>query len=533
MSYPHQIYTLIIEDELSVRDDYTDFFKSLKDPDVVAPTFVVSFEDACIKLNESFIYHLVIIDLGLPYKTRDTASPGIDPGLALIKLAACREHHPIPAVLVISGRLGLNTTNLPGLQDQLSREFWYGLSVTKGSDQWNEINKAIASIRRYCGVGIHLQDGGSSLYPTLSPREEDMLRRCVLAENAVGVDLKWWRFESGASIKEGDTTTGPTKVLMGRFILDNGQGTSLPTFFKFEPVGNAPSVFLNAGIMDQKLKHIKVIHKAESSQRALLVTQSVSDHDPISLDDFLQDDPESVSAAMARVVNDIKTQLDALGTVQVFPIPAAKVSPSYLDPAQVDKAWKKYAPADLSEVPSPRTIFDRVIKSQKPVWVRQKSGNHGDLNASNIVIEKQESGARAFIFDAGAILPDIGARDLAYLEVTSLLFQEGDDRQSLVRECSEFYNDSVDVPSGIDYAAGSILVRNLKTLITEIRKAAIRDGECELEVYALLVFGAALSQLSGLAIAPAGNKIRNREDAVRLVAAAARWVAKIAPDLEN
>ena len=222
------------------------------------------------------------MDLGLPDKNRQEAPPGAEPGVELVRLASLREAYPVPAVLVVSGRLGLLKT-ISGLQDLLSDGLWYGRLVNKGPDAIDEIERAMQRIQQYCGIGIHIQDAGTKWHPTLSPREDDMIRRCVLAQGDVGIDLRWWGAERGKSDAIDGQHNGTVKVLAGRFILDHGKGHSRTIFLKFEPAGNARHVFTNVAIMEQKLLHVKVCHTCASSTRGLLVTQCVAEGQPMAL----------------------------------------------------------------------------------------------------------------------------------------------------------------------------------------------------------------------------------------------------------
>jgi len=68
-------------------------------------------------------------------------------------------------------------------QDMLRDNFFYGKLLQKGTMAFleNEIRPCLPGDARYAGVGLHLRDAGREQYPTLSPREEDLLRRSVFA----------------------------------------------------------------------------------------------------------------------------------------------------------------------------------------------------------------------------------------------------------------------------------------------------------------------------------------------------------------
>ena len=77
--------------------------------------------------------------------------------------------------------------------------------MNKGTEQQHhEIENALAQALRYTDIGIHIRDAGKEWFPTLSPREEDLLRRCVLSQpSTLGVDIRWWsadRTEAGSDL---------------------------------------------------------------------------------------------------------------------------------------------------------------------------------------------------------------------------------------------------------------------------------------------------------------------------------------------
>ena len=232
----------------------------------------------------------------------------------MLEELAKRDSRPIPVVLVVSGKLNLSRS-IGGLQDHLTHNFWYGRLVNKGLEQHREIENGLAQAMKYVDIGIHIDDGGREWYSTLSPREEDLLRRCVLSQpSTLGVDVRWWSTEHGPSVSHPSANRGPTKVLMGRFLMDQGMGISLPTFFKFEPAGNFPYVCRDVAILSQKLGHVKVFHTVQCRQRCLIVTQSVTNRGvPVSLDDYLQQSPDIVARNIPRLIDQIVDQLEQLG----------------------------------------------------------------------------------------------------------------------------------------------------------------------------------------------------------------------------
>ena len=285
MSYSWQIQTLIVEDEQAPTENYREIFKGLAG--VAPPVFAPSFDEAAKQLASSSIFHLVIIDLGLPQATHEAAQQGVEPGIEVLHRAAGREDYPIPAVLVISGRLGQTRYQL---QETLMQDFWFGRAVNKGIDEFDAIEAALLKVHEYCGVGIHMRDGSGKLCPTLSPREEDLLRRCALGQqHCIGLNLEWWGAYHGNSLPARVADVSATKVLMGRFLLRDGRESSRPTFFKFEASETAAFSHQDTAVMVQKLSHVKLCTAMRASSRSLLVTQQVGESSarPISLAEFL------------------------------------------------------------------------------------------------------------------------------------------------------------------------------------------------------------------------------------------------------
>jgi CheY-like chemotaxis protein len=240
MSYPRKLQILIIEDDREVREGYRKLLHELQtDFPHSPPTMAVSLAAAREALAQPRPYHVVILDLNLPLESRESAVEGTNPGEQLIDLLAARDDYPVPVLLVVSGKLGL--LEIGPLSDRLRRDFWHGEPVFKGPGQNKAIRRGLENALRYCDVGVHVQDGGRRFLLPLSPREDDLLRRCVLAHDGfLGVDLEWWAAEEGPTVSHPRPNAGPTKVLMGSFLIDEGVGLSSPRFFKFEPSGNAP-----------------------------------------------------------------------------------------------------------------------------------------------------------------------------------------------------------------------------------------------------------------------------------------------------
>ena len=527
MSYPRKIHPLVVEDEGDASINYRDIFSALaQDFDLVAPRFAQSVDDAKAALRTSTIFHLLVLDLGLPQHRRGQADPGVEPGLEILDLAINRHEYPIPAVVIISGRL--NQTKLPGLWERLQK-FWYGQPINKGVDEDVEIAKALRAINRYSDVGIHVQDGQNNLCPTLAPREEDMLRRCILKqEQCIGVDLEWWG--SYTSHSSTHTAGGPsfTKVLAGRFILDNGMEFSHPTFFKFEAAENAPYVQRDVAIMHQKLNHVKVACAMTAPPRSLLVTQKVGDSQgrPVPLADFLRAAADAVLPRLQGVVADVAEQLRRLGEEREEQRVVREILWPHHQRERLEELWSQYACAPGGEAPesNPLTLLDELRRNETSVWVPIRACTHGDLNSTNVALDAENEQIRAYIFDAAGVKQDVSLRDFATLEVTSLLHHPRSVGAGMVRGCADLYDTFVMPPETFNSGTGSDLLRNTRELIASIRRHAAHSHEAE---YALMVYDVAMLQLGGLAIEVSGNKISDPVEAALLAGLIAKWYRRI------
>ena len=533
MSYPRKLQVLIVEDDSDAIEAYRVSFATLKKKfDIVDPVIVRGFNDAQKRLEGPDIFHVVILDMNLPMETRGQPVEGLAPGEQLLETIAKRDAYPVPVVLIVSGKLNL-AQSIGALSDCLTQDFWHGRLVTKGSDnQHQEIERGLSQALRYLDVGIHIRDAGNEWYPTLSPREKDLLRRCVLAQGAcLGVDLRWWSAENGPSFSRPNPNAGPTKVLMGHFILDEALGTSLPTFFKFEPAGNAVAVRRDAGILAQKLGHIKVYHTCQSRQRSLIVTQSVTNRGwPVPLNEYLRSDPGVVGPAIATLINHVVEQLHQLGTAEDDEVQLSAFFWEHLYRDAIEKAWSNCDTRQLRQdgCGNPLAAFDILKAVTAKHWATRRHCTHGDLNATNVAIDAtQPDGPHAYIFDAAGMRGDFDFRDLATLEVTSILFNSVGLDQQLIHACRVFY-DSDFLPNVPQDIANPPFTRNVLSMIGAIRSRFQTDQQKR--TYALLVFDAVLRQLLGLAVQPSPNKIKNPLHACYLAAWVSHWIKAIAPD---
>ena len=530
MSYPRKLHILVIEDETDVVAAYKISFELLaKSFPLVTPVFARSYNDARKHIDGDEIFHVVILDLNLPLATREKADDTLAPGEQLLEVLANRDSFPVPVVLIVSGKLGL--TDLGGLQDRLETDFWHGRLVNKGTEQQDrDIEEGLEQALKYVDVGIHIRDAGKEWFPTVSPREEDLLRRCVLSQaSGLGLDIRWWCAESGQSTSHASPNRGPTKVMMGHFLLDDGLGISLPTFFKLEPAGNGPSVCRDIGILAQKLGHIKVFHTSHSRQRSLIVSQSATNRGvPISLNDYLHCDPSAVSSKIPRLISQIVEQLNHLGDLTEDEVPASEFIWEWLDRSAIEKTWNSCDTQKLltNGFESPVAAYDHLKASDTKHWATRRSCSHGDLNSTNVAIDASNpNDPQAYIFDAAGMKPDFEFRDLATLEVTTILFNSVGIDDQLIQACHAFYQTEFLPVRKPVAGSNDHLTENILTMILAIR--SLFKTDLQKTAYALMVFDAVLRQLSGLGFQPSPNKVKNPLHACYLAAWIPAWLNQI------
>jgi hypothetical protein len=316
---------------------------------------------------------------------------------------------------------------------------------------------------------------------------------------------------------------------MGRFLLRDGKESSRPSFFKFESNERAMYSHQSVAVMVQKLSHIKLCAAITSSSRCLLVTQQVggSSARPISLAQFLADGFDKARPAIPRLVSDIVGQLASLGTATEDRFAVSTLLWKWHDLEKIKAACARHgAGAGFGAI----QLLEKLLAGQTEIWVNRQSCTHGDLNATNIALEKVEDGYRAYIFDAEGIQADTATRDLAMLETTLLLHQRTVASESLVENCKAIYLDGIDVPEVVVPGDNRPpLIQNTISLLREIRRHVLQKNQAA--PYALMVFDCAMLQLGGLAVQSRGNKITNPQDAVRLADLTANWLIKLAPEL--
>jgi hypothetical protein len=528
MSYPLTLQPLVIEDDDSVKDAYRFIFDTISREltnllpvTIAAPCYAFSYEQALRLLDGSKIFHPVILDLRLPEKQGLPEVQDQDLGLDLLEQCINRDRFPIPALLVISGHVG--STDQVRIQDRLRENFFYGRLLFKGDFALleGEIKRACTEALKYVGIGIHLRDSGEEQYPTLTPRDEDLLRRSVLQQQGgIGVDLNWWsatRCQAGAAVGANPWT----KVLMGRYLLNEGGGASRPKFFKLLAGADSHNVILSAQRIEQKLTHIKITSIVVSKSTGLIVTEKVGAQDerPRPLGEiFTMIDHKGAFEIAGQIVG----QVHQLGEL----LDDSKPLKSLLWPAHDEQIlreqWEGLQQRLCGRVPlvDPVELYRELHQSDQKLRLRERPIVHGDLHMSNVALDSTPRGLDAYIFDAGVIRRSIAGRDLAVLEVSTLLHQRLD-FDTLLHVCSVIYDASTPLDKDTFASITDPLAQNIIEFVRGLRMGV--NAWNRVEIYALLVFDFALIQLGGLSFGTSGNRIADPRAAGAVAAFVARW----------
>jgi hypothetical protein len=406
------------------------------------------------------------------------------------------------------------------MRESLRRGFYYGRSLVKNLELIEtELIKACTHALKYCAVGIHLRSSGVETFPTLSPRDEDLLRRSVLDQHdAIGLDINWWSARPFRAFSHERQLLSWTKVLMGRSLLGGGHGASRPKFFKLFPATDGQSVIDSARSLEHKLSHIKLLGTVTSKNVALAVTEKVGivNERPKSLDDFLK---EATPDQVVRIARQIIGQVNDLGDLLEESMPLKKLLWQFHDTQRLKLDYtENESNRDLFQQDcDPLKIFEEVSNSDSRVRVKERSLTHGDLHVKNVAIDVSDSQVDAYIFDPAA-RRDIAGKDLALLEV-SVMLHIAMDTSTFQRVCSYLYTGSQEV--GDADSIPDAIGRNVATFIREIRRGANSSNPPEL--YALMVFDFCLVQLGGLAFSSSGNLIADPRAVLTLLRETARW----------
>lgn len=525
MSYPLAIQPLVIEDEEAPKATYERILSdiaaeySILPFQAAPPLFAFSHDEGIKHLETSKIFHLIVLDLRLPRTRRLPAPEGIDLGLELLTKATLRDAFPVPCLLIVSGHVG--KTEQHRLQEALRNDFHYGRMFAKGNPDLldQELRHAYHETLRYCSVGIHVRDSGAGQYPTIAPDEEDLLRRCVLrTPGTVGLDLSWWDAEMHSS-----DPAAWTKVLVGRFLLDGGQGASRPQFFKLFPGTLAPQTYASAHQLERKLSHIKITATVRRHSRALIVTEKVGGRlpRPISVEQYLQD--ETPESRVFSITGQIGKQLSDLGDSSPQSAALNRLLWKSHDMQRLRRQWEANGGLSLSTASGldPLLLFEKLVLREDRIRFDELSLVHGDLHIRNIALDNTDGEPEAYIFDsASAVGRSPKGRDLAMLEVSAILHQALLPEHITGFVLPIIYGRTF-VPE-IPKEGPSPHVLNTVRFAKGIRKLISEMG-IEEAVYSLLVLDQVMIQLGGLEFGISRNRIRYPQAVVHLVESVSRW----------
>jgi CheY-like chemotaxis protein len=454
MSYPLTMQVLVVEDDEEAKDAYKEVFERIAQSGelpfpLAPPCFAFSHEEALEAIHGSKIFHVVILDLRLPRRSQLPALDDIDLGLELMLRFQDRDTFPVPALLVVSGHIG--STDQASMQEALRKGFYYGRSLVKNLALIEtELIKACLEALKYCAVGIHLRSSGADMFPTLSPRDEDLLRRSVLDQHdAIGLDLTWWSARPFHGFGDENFSITWTKVLMGRSLLGGGHGASRPKFFKLFPANGGQSVIDSARSLEHKLSHIKLLGTVASKSTALTVTEKVGivNERPRSLDEFLK---EANQGEVSRIARQIITQVNDLGDLLEESMPLKRILWQFHD---IERLKLEYTRNEsnrelFEEDCDPVKLFEELSSSETRVRLKERSLTHGDLHVKNIAIDASDGQVDAYIFDPAA-RRDIAGKDLALLEV-SVMLHVAMDALAFQQVCSVLYPDDQSVADDVE-----------------------------------------------------------------------------------
>jgi CheY-like chemotaxis protein len=535
MSYPLMLQPLVIENDDGVKDAYEGIFETISGElsnsvpfGIMHPCYAFSYDDAVKHLDGSKIFQVVILDLRLPETQGLPEDDDQDLGLTLLEKCIDRDRYPIPALLVISGHVGL--TDQVRIQDTLRENFFYGKLLQKGDYGFleKEIRRACREALRYASVGLHLRDAGLDQYPTLSPREDDLLRRSVLQQSGgIGADLNWWSASRSPQASAGTTSNPWTKVLMGRYLLDDGGGASRPKFFKLLAGPDSRSAIDSARKIEQKLTHIKVTSSVVSRSTGLIVTEKVGAQDarPAPLGDIFQ----KINGASAfEIAGQIVGQVQQLGELLDDSKPLKSLLWQAHDETNLTDQWRavqQLLPGNLP-VSDPVALYAELRQSEEKVRLREQPIVHGDLHMNNVALDDTPKGPEAYIFDAGVIRRSAAGRDIAVLEVSVLLHQYLAP-ETFKNICTLIYDASKPLDAVAVSSIDDPRAQNIIEFIRGLREGV--KGWNPPELYALLVFDFVLIQLGGLMFGSSGNRLTDKSAVGILATYVTDWCRNLHP----
>jgi hypothetical protein len=348
----------------------------------------------------------------------------------------------------------------------------------------------------------------------------------------VGLDLEWWSATRQHLHGSSEADNPWTKVLMGRYILDGGNGASRPKFFKLLAGSDGRLVIESARHVEPKLTHIKLASVTARST-ALLVTEKVGSRNerPKSLEEFFRLGPAEQAGSVAR---QIAEQVQQLGDLSPDTKALNKLLWPAHDPGILAEQWQRCGGPEIQEQigshGDPIALFSELLASEETQRIQERSIVHGDLQMTNVALDFDAKSADAYIFDPGVVRRNVAGRDLAVLEVSVLLHQPIS-YETLAEICSILYRSTDAVGSETLGSLADPIGKSIAEFIRSLRQAA--GAWNDPDVYALLVFDSTLIQLGGLIFGSSGNKIRNERSAGHLLAMVSDWYTRIRKRPQN
>jgi CheY-like chemotaxis protein len=524
MSYPAEIRTLIIEDERETIEQYRRIFEHLREsfPLLAEPSVAESYSDAETALQAPDIYHLVILDLALP-EAIGSPRPATARGLGLVPTIANREEYPIPVLMIVTAD-PRRITDMPALDQQLRTMFWRHWVISKSDRLTDDLRWGIQAAQEYAGVGIHVvgDEAAQRPWPLLSPREEDLLRRTILHKSGVGADLRWW------SVGRGTAGAAWVKVLHGRVILPGPKGHSRERFLKLVSAEDGENARQSAELLGSKLPHGQLLHYLAAGSRALLVTDKAGpDHKaPQRLGELLASGDALDTDAIDRIAHDVVDQLQRLSDASSSTMIVGSVLWPSHDESRLRDGWAR-AGGQTADDPSSLLIE---LRQRPELLIVKKRLCHGDLHAGNVAIGEDSDQLRAYVIDAGVMAPSVWPRDVAVLEVSTLLHIDFGEAPNPVLSLSTLFDGTDPHGKNIDWQRIDPNAGNAARLIVSLRKSV--RAECDEKCYVVLLLDFLLIQIGGVAFGTTYNKLVSAADAVLLLRLLKQWYGKLYLDVD-
>lgn len=524
MSYPAEIRTLIIEDEPQMIVEYRRIFDYLKKTYRVlaAPSFAESYNDAEVKLARADIYHVVILDLALPETIGEEIGAVTARGLGLIPSIGAREDYPVPILMIVTAD-PTRIVNMPALKQQLQAMFWKWEVISKNDKLMEQLKGGIDAALAYTSVGIHIvgDENADKLWPMLSPREEDILRRAILdaQSSAIGADLRWWSFDRVAA------GSAWVKVLRGRLILAGQNGHSRERFLKFVPSEQGESAKRSAELLGSKLPHGQLLRYLAVGSRALLVTEKagLDENPPRPLRDVLAAHEAITEPMIESIAHDIVDQLQKLGDSNAASITVGKILWPSHDEQRLAEAWTRTGIATDFNPPA----LLKEMRERPEMLIVNTRICHGDLHPGNVAIGKDDGRLRAYVIDAGVMTQNVWANDVAVLETSTVLHIDFGEIPNPILSMASLFDGSDPYGEALDWQNVDAKVANAVRFIVSPRKQIRSD--CNERIYIVLLLDSLLIQIGGVAFGTAYNKIVSVNDAAQLFRLFVQWYQKLYP----